>query len=116
MSEPLRAEEYSLAREVRLLRDLIDKADNAGLKANLTKVLASCLFQDEARSIRESELLSREAVGMYADLLSQIVGNILREELAEPDFWRVMDRIQSAITGTPLPENSVSAQRRLLGR
>jgi hypothetical protein len=117
MSEPLQAADYSLADEARLLRRLIAEATGApALQEKLTLALAKVLAQDEARSIRESELLSREAVGQYADLLSHTIGTILRDELPEAQFWRVMDKIQEAVTGTPLPENDQAAQRRLLGR
>jgi hypothetical protein len=117
MGEPLQAADYSLADEVRLLRRLISSAEGQpALQEKLTLALAKVLAQDEARSLRASELLSREALGQYADLLSHTIGIILRDELPEDQFWRVMDKIQAAVTGTPLPENSVAAQRRLLGR
>jgi hypothetical protein len=117
MSKPLQPADYSLATEARLLRQLIREASGApALQERLVLALAKVLAQDEARSIRESELLSREAVALYAEALSQTIGFILRDELDEQTYWRTMDRIQAAIAGTEMPANDQAAQRRLLGR
>lgn len=117
-SEPLRPDEYSLAREARLLRRLIEESDNAGLKQKLVDSLRGVLSQDEARAIRENELLSRDALIMYAEACAHLISQILLEEIPDDENtrWRIVDRLAAELAGVPLPKNSSADTVRLLGR
>lgn len=105
MNEPLEPEDYSLAREARLLRRLIDEAPSPNLKMSLTLALAKVLYQDEERALRNDQTLTAGAVHQYVGNCMEAIAKILQDELPEETMFRIVDRISEALAALT-PRNS----------
>jgi hypothetical protein len=112
-NEPLQPDEYSLANEARLLRQLIESAPSPNLKQALILALAKVLYQDEERALRNHETLTARAVHQYVSDCMEAIAKVLQEELPdEQTLFRIVDRTSEELAA--LAPRNTAADLKLL--
>jgi len=109
-----------LSEQIALLKKWVTTADqekNPGLVRSLVETLSRVTRDQDKRNVMNSSVLGRDALIEYAGTFSRFISQVLTEEIQDEELrWRIIDRILAELSDAPLPLNSETDKRLLLGR